>query len=229
LASHGAGVAINFRREAEAAAELVAEIEAGGGRAFACQGDVSARDDCSRIVGEVAEALGGLDILVHNAGVLCSRALVADAHPDELEVIMRVNAFGPVHLTQLALPHLRQAGRADIIYLSSIATKVVGPGMAFYNMAKAAGEAFALTLSKEESRHGIRTNIVAPGLTDTDMGRELVHRRGAEFDAAASRYPFGRAATPDDVANLIAFLVSDANGYINGERIYVDGSPALSV
>lgn len=227
LAQCGADVAVNYRSAAAAAAETVAQIARLGRRAKAYGASVDEPAALAAMVEDVATTFGGLDILIHNAGVLSDRQPVAETEAADLEAVMWINALGPHQLTRLALPHLRRAGRADIVFVSSIATKVMGPGMAPYNMAKAAGEALALTLAKEERERGVRTNIVAPGLTDTDMGHDLLRGRGADFDAVAASYPFGRAARPEEVANVVAFLVSGANGYVNGQRIYIDGGPAV--
>jgi NAD(P)-dependent dehydrogenase (short-subunit alcohol dehydrogenase family) len=109
--------------------------------------------------------------------------------------------------------------------ISSVATRGNGANGAPYNMGKAAMEALALTLAKEERKNGIRTNIVAPSLTVTEMGRRLTKaitggRDIAELDATS---PFGRVSVPEDVAAVVTFLVSDANPYANGQKIYVDG------
>jgi NAD(P)-dependent dehydrogenase (short-subunit alcohol dehydrogenase family) len=142
-----------------------------------------------------------------------------------MERVVRVHAFGPHYLSKLVVPHMRQRRRGDIIMISSVATLGYGANGAPYNMGKAAMEALAYTLAKEERSHGIRTNIVAPSLTVTEMGKRLSRAtRGVgdihELDASS---PFSRVSTPEDVAAVVTFLVSDANPYANGQKVNING------
>jgi 3-oxoacyl-[acyl-carrier protein] reductase len=109
--------------------------------------------------------------------------------------------------------------------ISSVATLFHGANGAPYNMGKAAMEALALTLSKEERAHGIRTNIVAPSLTVTEMGQRLSRATSgvADIHELDARSPFGRVSTPEDVAAVVTFLVSSANPYVNGQKVNVNG------
>jgi NAD(P)-dependent dehydrogenase (short-subunit alcohol dehydrogenase family) len=120
---------------------------------------------------------------------------------------------------------MRERDRGDIVMISSIATRHWAGWHSPYNMGKAALEALAFGLAKEEQRNGIRVNVVAPGLVETEMGRRLVKgSAGVEdirtLDAAS---PWGRVCQPEDVAAVVRFLVSDPAGYVSGQRIYVDG------
>jgi NAD(P)-dependent dehydrogenase (short-subunit alcohol dehydrogenase family) len=120
---------------------------------------------------------------------------------------------------------MRALGRGDIVMISSVATLGMAGRGGPYNMGKAAMEALALTIAKEERAHGIRCNIVAPSLTVTEMGSRLAKAtRGIadihELDAAS---PFGRVSTPEDVASAVAWLVSPANPYANGQKINING------
>ncbi|MYE83091.1 MAG: SDR family oxidoreductase [Gammaproteobacteria bacterium] len=121
---------------------------------------------------------------------------------------------------------MREAKRGDIVMISSAATRSFGANGAPYNMGKAALEALAMTLSKEEKRHDIRVNVVAPGLVETEMGRRLVRATAGVQDIRTldADSPFGHVCQPEDVANVVRFLVSDSNSYVTGERLYVDGS-----
>jgi len=223
LAAEGADVAVNYRRSEDDAATVVKEIEALGRRAVAVGGAVDDRDADEAMVARVVGELGGLDILVHNAGIASRGQGVADTHPDEVLRLLNTHAIGPHHLTRLALPHMRQAERGDVVFISSAATHLYAGLGGPYNMAKAAMEALAFTLAKEERAHGIHVNVVAPGLVRTEMGRRLVRAFGADIDDLDPSSPFGRVCRPEDVANVVRFLVSDAAGYVTGQRLYVDG------
>ena len=121
---------------------------------------------------------------------------------------------------------MRTRGRGDIVMVSSVATSRYAGNGAPYNMGKAAMESLAFTLAKEEQRHDIRVNVVAPGLVDTEMGRRLVRATAGVQDIRVmdKASPFGHVCTPDDIANVVRFLVSDSGGYVSGQRIYVHGA-----
>ena len=228
LARAGANVAVNYRREANAAAEVVAEIAAMGRRAKAYHAPVDDFGACAAMVESVAIDFGGLSILINNAGIASRGQSVADTDPAEMERVMRVHAFAPHYMSKLAIPHLRKNERSDIVMISSVATLSHSANGAPYNMGKAACEALALTLAKEEQAQGIRVNIVAPSLTVSDMGDRLAKAIAGvndihELDA---QFAFGRVPTPDDVASAVVWLVSEANTYASGQKINIDGGGA---
>jgi NAD(P)-dependent dehydrogenase (short-subunit alcohol dehydrogenase family) len=225
LAEAGADVAVNYRRDEGAAAEVVDAIKAMGGKAKAYSCSVENFDEDQVMVADVLKDFGSIDILVNNAGIASRGQSVADTDPAELERVVRVHAFGPHYLSKLVVPHMRQRPRGDIIMISSVATLGYGANGAPYNMGKAAMEALAYTLAKEERAHGIRTNIVAPSLTVTDMGKRLTRATSGVTDIHEldARSPFGRVSTPEDVAAVVAFLVSSANPYVNGQKVNVNG------
>jgi NAD(P)-dependent dehydrogenase (short-subunit alcohol dehydrogenase family) len=142
----------------------------------------------------------------------------------QYQLLMGVNLWGPIHLCRALVPHMRAAPRSDVIMVSSVAAQSMGARMGLYSITKAGVEALAHTLAKEERANGMRVNIVAPGLVDTDMGRKLMSTFGVtdirERDATA---PFGFVCTPDDIAATIAFLCSEDARYITNERITVSG------
>ena len=230
LAKDGADIALNYNRDEAAAQETADRLGALGARVRLYQGSVGDAAACERIVEAAAGDFGRLDILVHNAGIASRGLPVAKTSPEEVEKLMRVHAFGAFYLAHYALPHLLAAPRGDIVMLSSIATLVPQAGGAPYNMAKAAIEALAKTLAKEVNRHGIRVNVVAPGLTATDMGSRLAKAvTGAAIADLDAAYPFGHVCTPEEVANVVAFLCSPQNGYVSGQVIYVEGAQGPGV
>jgi NAD(P)-dependent dehydrogenase (short-subunit alcohol dehydrogenase family) len=150
---------------------------------------------------------------------------VVDTEFAEIERVVGTHAFGAFHLCQLLIPQMRERDRADIVMISSVATRNWAGGSSPYNMGKAALEALAFGLAKEEQRHGIRVNVVAPGLVETEMGRRLVKGAAGVEDIRTldASSPFGRVCQPEDVAAVVRYLVSDQAGYVSGQRIYVDG------
>jgi 3-oxoacyl-[acyl-carrier protein] reductase len=229
LARAGADVAINYRREAEAANAVVKEIEAMGRTARAYLASVDDVDACAALVEAVVRDFGSLSILINNAGIASRGQSVADTDPAEFERVMRVHAFAPHSMSKFAIPHLRQHDRSDIVMISSVATLSPGANGAPYNMGKAACEALALTLAKEEQRNGIRVNIVAPSLTVSDMGERLAKAVTgvADIHELDKRFPFGRVSVPDDVAAAVVWLVSEANPYASGQKINIDGGGTM--
>ena len=229
LAAAGASVAVNYRRDEESAAETVREIEALGGKAIAFSASVDDYEQNAQMVADIERDLGPVSILVYNAGIASRGRSVVDTDPEEMRRVVATHAFGPHYLAALTLPKMRTLGRGDIVMISSVATRSLGPNGAPYNMGKTAMEALAYTLAKEEREHGIRVNIVAPGLVDTDMGQRLIKAvQGVEdIRSLDQSMPFGRVCQPEDVANVVRFLVSDENSYLTGERLYCDGGGQL--
>lgn len=225
LAELGADVAVNYRRDGDAAAQTVAEIEALGRKAKAYQASVADVDACEKMVADVAADFGGLGILVNNAGIASRGKSVEDTDPAEFARVVQTHAFGAFYLSHFALPHLRAAGRGDIIMITSVATLKMSANGAPYNVGKAAMEALAQTLSKEVNQQNIFVNTVAPGLTVTEMGDRLAQAtRGvghiSELDASSA---FGHVLLPEEVANVVGFLCSPENTYVSGQKVSLDG------
>ena len=225
LAEDGADVAVNYRRDEAAAKETVAAIEALGRRARSYQASVESFDEDRAMVDGILADFGQIDILVNNAGIASRGNSVLDTDAAELERVVRIHALAPHHLCQLVLPSMRQQPRGDIVMISSTATLSHGANGAPYNMGKAAMEALAYTLAKEERPYGVRVNVVAPGLVETEMGRRLMKATAGVDDLRKldGIMPFGRVCQPDDVANAVRFLVSEGASYLTGEKINVHG------
>jgi 3-oxoacyl-[acyl-carrier protein] reductase len=225
LAEDGADVAITYRRDEESAGATVREIEALGRRAAAYAASVDDYDQCEQMVSKVLGDFGKVDVLVNNAGIASRGQTVADTDPAEVERLLRTHAVGAWACSKLALPSMRTQPRGDIIMISSAATLHMAANSAPYNMAKAALEALAATLAKEERRNNIHVNVVAPGLVDTEMGRRLVKGAAGVEDIRTmdKTSAFGHVCSPEEVAAAVRFLVSDAGSYITNQRIGVDG------
>lgn len=173
----------------------------------------------------VKTELGPVSILVNNAGIASRGQTVADTDPLEMARVLGVHALAPFYMSKLLLPQMRSQPRGDIIMISSVATLGFAARGAPYNMGKAALEALAFTLAKEERSNNIRVNVVAPPLTDTDMGQRLAKARGvSQIHDLDANSPFGHVCSPDDIANVVRFLVSAQNTYVSGEKISVHGA-----
>jgi NAD(P)-dependent dehydrogenase (short-subunit alcohol dehydrogenase family) len=225
LAEDGANVAVNFRRDEDSARETVAAIEGLGRKAACYAASVDDYEQDAAMVERVLADFGHVDILVNNAGLASRGQSVADTDPAEMERVVRTHAFAPHYLSKLVLPSMREQPRGDIVMISSAATHYFAGWGGPYNMGKAAMEALAYTLAKEERGHDIRVNIVAPGLVETEMGRRLVKATQGVDDLRSidKAMPFGHVCQPEEVADAVRYLVSDRATYVTGQRIYVDG------
>ncbi len=229
LAADGADVAIFYRRDTDAATETVKAIEAMGRRARAYAASVDDYEASRLAVEAIGRDLGPLSILVNNAGIASRGRSVADTDPGEMERVVRVHAFGPFFLSHLAVPIMRTQPRGDIVMISSIATRQMNGNGAPYNMGKAALEALSATLAKEVHGDGIFVNTVCAPLTATEMGERLakavygVKQDIHELNADCGQ---GRICEPEDIANVVRFLVSTKNTYVAGEKLYVHGGIA---
>ena len=225
LAADGAPVAVNYRRDESAARATVDEIVAAGGMARMYRAAVDDYERAAGMVAAVERELGPIGILVNNAGIASRGLSVVDTDPAELRRVVATHAFGAHYLSKSVIPKMRDLHRGDVVMISSVASRGLAANGGPYNMGKAAMEALAITLAKEERHHRIRVNVVAPGLVETEMGRRLVKARAGITDMRQldASMPFGRVCQPEDVANVVRFLVSDRNSYITGETIYCDG------
>jgi 3-oxoacyl-[acyl-carrier protein] reductase len=225
LAEDGADVAISYRKDEESARATVAEIEALGRRAAAFSASIDDVVQAAALATQVLETFGPIDLLVHNAGIASRGLDVAHTDPAEIERLFRTHALGAFVLCKHIVPQMRDRERGDVIMISSAATSHMHGNSSPYNMAKAALEALAMTLAKEERRNGIHVNVVAPGLVATEMGRRLV--KGAmgveDITSLDAGSPFGHVCTPEEVADVVRFLVGTGGRYVTGVKISVDG------
>ncbi len=228
LAQSGADVAVNYASNAAAAAEVVEEIRGLGRRAEAYQADVADRAACQAMVEQAIADLGLIDILVNNAGLgsaAVGRPSITAAPIEDLQRMFGINLWGPIHMCQLLVPQMREADRGNVVMISSVATQTYGANFGSYSIGKAGMEALAYTLAKEERQHGIRVNVVAPGLVETDMGALLMKslRDIDDMSVLHEGSPFGFVCQPEDIANAVVFLCSDDARYITNQRLTVNG------
>lgn len=224
LAAEGAIVAVNYRRERDSADEVVAQIVAAGGRARAYQASIDDSAAVLTMMSAVRTDLGPVSIVISNAGTASRGKDVADTEEDEFRSLLAVHTLGPIGLLRAALPDMRSAPRGDIVMVSSSTVASAPARSAPYTMAKAAMETCIRTLAREERGHGIRANIVAPGLVASEMGQRLVRAAtGGSLEEHSTTSAFGRVCTPEDVAGAVSWLVSADAGYVTGQKIVVDG------
>lgn len=217
LAQKGADVAITYEKSAERAADLVKSIEALGRRGFAIQADSADAAAVKRSVQDAAEKLGGLDILINNAGI-ARGGPVAEMSLADIDAILDVNVRSVVLASQAAIPLLPQGGRIISIG-SNLAERVASPGITVYSMSKSALLSFTRGLARELGSRGITVNLVHPGSTDTDMNPAT----GEQADFQRAQTALGHYGKPEDVAAAVAFLASPAARQITGTGLLVDG------
>lgn len=223
LSAEGAAVAL-----ADLDLAPAEEVAAGLDRAMAVGCDVTLRADVEAAVDQVVERFGRLDILVSCAGVTRDN-LIHKMTDDDWHMVMATHLKGSFLAVQAAQKHMVPRRYGKIVLISS--TSALGNrGQANYSAAKAGLEGMARTLAIELGRFNINVNAVAPGFIETRMTRNLAERLGMDFEAvkmaAASTTALGRAGTPEDAANVIAFFCSDESAYVTGQTLYVSGSPA---
>jgi 3-oxoacyl-[acyl-carrier protein] reductase len=220
LADAGADVAIGYRREVEAAEAVVKEIEAKGRRAFAFSADVRDAGAVAAMVQGARDALGGLDTVIANAGVPTRFEPLENVEISYWQRVIDIDLNGVFHTLRAAIPALREENGGVILTLSSIAADACGPNGGPYVAAKAAVNALTIVAARENAKHNIRCNVIAPGLIATDMGDGLVAAHG---DAIVRSIPMRRMGSPDEVGQLAVYLASDDAAWITGKVFRIDG------
>ncbi|MFE3059459.1 3-oxoacyl-ACP reductase family protein [Nocardia sp. NPDC059239] len=219
LADEGADVAVNYRASDAAAKELVGEIESRGRRAIAVAGDVSDPAAAEELAAQTIAALGGLHVLVNNAGIANDK-LIYHMSADDWRAVMDVNFGGVFNGTKAVLQHFMSRREGAIVNISSVMGERGWVGQANYSASKGAVNAFTRCAAIELARFGIRVNAVLPGFTPTDLVAELVDKGGKGIKKQVPMRGFARV---EDIAGMVVHLAGPDAAYTTGATIAVDG------
>jgi 3-oxoacyl-[acyl-carrier protein] reductase len=228
LLAAGCDVVVHYRQSRAAAEELVRDVQSTAGRrAAAVPGDLTEGAECDRVVHEAAAFLGGLDVLINNAGSLVARRPFSEADDEFWAEVMSLNLGSARRVTRATVPYLVRAGAerggASIVNLSSLAGRQGGgPGALAYATAKGAVLTFTRGLAADLGPKGVRVNAVTPGLI---LGSQFhaMHTPEETQRRIITGIPLGRAGTTDDVARAVVFLASEFDGFITGATLDING------
>jgi 3-oxoacyl-[acyl-carrier protein] reductase len=225
LADDGLAVAVNSGRDAGAAGEVVRAIRAAGGEADAFVGDVTDDDTVARLVAEVAERLGPIDVLVLNATGPQPSIPFDDVSWDDHLAQLHFFVRSPLLLGHAVVPGMRERRWGRIVHVDSEVAGTPPPGMSAYATAKNAQIGIAMSWARELAPHGITVNAVAPGFIPVERHAGVPD---PERDAYLATVPAGHFGTPEDIAHAVSFFASKGAGFVTGQRVVVDGGRSLT-
>ena len=223
LAAEGASVAINYAGNTAKAEETKAAIEAAGGKAALFQADVSDSAQVERMVAAVTEMFGTIDILVNNAGITRD-GLLMRMKEEDFDAVLDTNLKGIFHVTKAVSKLMMKKRAGRIANMASVVGIMGNAGQTNYAAAKAGVIGFTKSAAREFAARGITVNAVAPGFIATDMTAAMPEKAK---EATLAAIPLRRMGEPEDVANAVAFLVSDQASYITGQVVKVDGGMVM--
>jgi 3-oxoacyl-[acyl-carrier protein] reductase len=221
LADEGAVVIVNYSSSKEGADRVVAEIIGKGGKAVAVHGNLAQPEEIKSVIQASNKAFGAIDILVNNAGVY-EFAPIDDITPEHFHKQFNLNVLGLLLVTQEALRGFSNKG-GSIVNISSGVSTITPPNSAVYTATKAAVDSLTMVLSKELAARNIRVNAVNPGMIKTEGVIAAGFAEGDMRNWIESVTPMGRIGTVDEIASVVAFLVSNDAAYVTGETLHVTG------
>ena len=219
LAKEGFDIAINCRKAPEEYGKLKQEVESHNVKCFLTQGDVSKYEDAERMVKEVIEEFGKIDVLLNNAGITKDNLLMR-MKKEDFEDVINVNLVGTFNITKNVVPYMMKKRYGRIINMASVVGISGNAGQANYAASKAGVIGFTKSLAKELGSRNILVNAVAPGYIKTAMTDVLSDKIKEQIKG---QIPLGTLGETKDVANLVKFLASEDSSYITGQVIHVDG------
>ncbi|MCB9081326.1 MAG: glucose 1-dehydrogenase [Lewinellaceae bacterium] len=221
LGQAGAKVVVSSRKQ-DAVDEVAAELQQAGIDAKAIAANVGKLEDCQALIEQTIAAYGGVDILVNNAAANPVFGPVEQTEVWAFDKIMDVNVKGPFELAKLALPSMKSRGGGSIINISSIGGLRPEPGLGIYSVSKAAIISLSKVLAKEWGSHGIRVNVICPGLIKTKFS-EALWTNDQILKHMMAQLPIARIGTPEEIAALALYLAAPASGYSTGGVFTADG------
>ena len=219
LGAAGFAVCVNYRAQAAAAEEVVETITGAGGSAVAVQADIAKREDVDALFRQAQETLGPVAVLVNNAGITRDTLLLRMSD-DDWDQVLDTNLRSAFMCTRAVMRSMVKTRWGRVINISSVVGLMGNPGQANYAAAKAGLIGFTRAVAREVANRGITVNAVAPGYVTTDITSDLPSDLKARVLEAI---PAGRFGTPEDVADVVVFLASDASRYVTGQVLNVDG------
>jgi len=227
FARAGCRVAIHYNASLNRAEEVAGDVRFAGAEAFLVGGDLRASSKAREVVNAVAEHFGGLDILVNNAGGLVARVPIGEVDDEVFDAVVDLNVRSLVTCCSAAVPHMRRAGRGNIVNVTSVAARTGGgPGSSLYASAKGFVSTFTHGLAKELVKDNIRVNAVSPGVIVTPFHER--YSTPAMLEAFKSTIPMNRLGTPDECAGAFLYLASDAlSGFVTGQILEVNGGQVM--
>jgi 3-oxoacyl-[acyl-carrier protein] reductase len=224
LAQAGAKIAFNYRGNHEAAQDVLGELKGGGAHAMAVAGDVAVSADVDRVVTAAIEAFGRIDILVNNAGITRDTLLLRMTEED-WDAVLDTNLKSTFLVTKAVLRGMLRQRSGRIVNITSVSGLLGNAGQSNYAASKSGMIGFTRSVAREVASRGITVNAVAPGFIETDIWSDVSEEARKTILAMA---PLGYIGKPEDVAEAVAFLASDAARYITGQTLNVDGGLVMS-